>query len=50
MDHAKPTKVQVRQFMHDRQVLRRPLPDIKELRRQIGWDLAEMARKQQTGR
>jgi len=37
-----PTKEQVREYMQRRQAEHRPLPDLKEIRRQLGWDLAQL--------
>ena len=41
-----PSKEQVRAYMEQRQVVRKPPPDLREIRRQLGWDLDEMRRKQ----
>jgi hypothetical protein len=40
-----PTKEQVREFMKHRQEEHNPPPDIKEIRRQLGWDLLEAQRR-----
>ena len=45
-----PTKQQVREYMEGRQREHKPLPDQKEIRRQLGWDLIEMERAEQAGR
>lgn len=42
----KPTKEQVREYMERRIESPKPPPSIKEIRRQLGWELAEMARNQ----
>jgi hypothetical protein len=34
-----PTKQQVREWMAQRHTDHQPLPDIKQIRRQLGWDL-----------
>ena len=47
---ARPTKEQVREYMERRQVAHKPPPSRDEIRRQLGWDLVEMARKDQPGR
>lgn len=38
-----PTKEQIRQFMAQRQAERKPPPSMKEIRRQLGWDLVDKA-------
>ncbi|MDB5840179.1 MAG: hypothetical protein JWQ23_2131 [Herminiimonas sp.] len=43
----KPSKEQVRDYMLRRQGEHRPPPDQVEIRRQLGWDLIEMARREQ---
>lgn len=35
-----PTKEEVRKYMQQRQSEHRPPPDIKQIRRQLGWDLS----------
>lgn len=40
-----PTKQQVRQYMQHRVAEHKPPPPPDEIRRQIGWELAEAARK-----
>ena len=42
-----PTKEQVRQYLALRQNEHRPPPSIAEIRRQLGWALAEMKRTSQ---
>ncbi len=37
-----PTKEQVREYMQQRQTERRPPPDIKQIRRQLGWELSAL--------
>ncbi|EGF32369.1 hypothetical protein IMCC9480_2548 [Oxalobacteraceae bacterium IMCC9480] len=44
-DSKQPTKEQVREYMGRRQRARKPPPDPREVRRQLGWDLAEIQRK-----
>jgi hypothetical protein len=44
-DSKQPTKEQVRDYMVRRQQARKPPPDPREVRRQLGWDLTEMQRK-----
>jgi hypothetical protein len=41
---TQPTKEQVRQYMERRQAAQSPPPLIKEIRRQLGWGLVDMAR------
>lgn len=43
----RPTKEQVRQYLALRQQQHSPPPSIKEIRRQLGWDLAETTRASQ---
>lgn len=45
----KPSKESVRKYMEKRQSSHKPLPDMKQIRREIGWDLAEEARKARNG-
>jgi hypothetical protein len=40
-----PSKEQVREFMKHRQEEHSPPPDIKEIRRQLGWNLLEAQRQ-----
>ena len=40
-----PSKEQVREYLKQRQAEHRPPPDIKEIRRQLGWDMLEMSRQ-----
>jgi len=44
-----PTKEQVREYLKHRQQQHCPPPDIKEIRRQLGWDLIETDRKNRAG-
>lgn len=46
----KSTKEQVRDWMHERAKEPKPLPDAKQLRRELGMDLIELVRKDQAGR
>jgi hypothetical protein len=39
-----PTKETVRHYMQQRKAEHKPLPDLEEIRRQLGWGLAEMVR------
>jgi hypothetical protein len=41
----KPSNLQVRQWMHQRQADRSPPPSLEEIRRQLGWGLAEAERE-----
>lgn len=41
---TRPTKEQIREYMTLRQKQHSPPPSIKEIRRQLGWDLAETPR------
>ena len=43
-----PSKEQLRHYMMSRQAEHRPPPPIKEIRRQLGWDLAEAPRSAYT--
>lgn len=45
MDKTTPNKELVRAWLKREVVQHRPPPDIKEIRRQLGWGLAEMARQ-----
>ncbi len=40
-----PSKEQVRNFLKQRQIGHTPPPDIKEIRRQLGWDLIDAHRQ-----
>jgi len=40
-----PSKEQVRDFLKQRQAGHTPPPDMKEIRRQLGWDLIEAQRQ-----
>lgn len=40
-----PTKQQVRDWLSQRLVQNKPLPDIKQIRRELGWDLLKTAPK-----
>jgi len=42
--YSQPTKKQVREYMEQRQASGKPPPEMKEIRRQLGWDLIEMRR------
>lgn len=44
-----PSKEQVREYLQHRQAEHRPPPDIKEIRRQLGWDLLEAQRQLRPG-
>lgn len=44
-DQSKPSKDQARHWIDQRTKNRRPLPDQKELRRQLGMDLIEAERR-----
>jgi hypothetical protein len=45
MDHPKqPTKETVRQWLHQQIEERRPPPDPKQIRRELGWELAKLER------
>jgi hypothetical protein len=41
---TQPTKEQIRQYMVQRQAAHSPPPSMKEIRRQLGWELTEVAR------
>ena len=47
---AKPTKEQVREYMQRQAAEHRPPPDMKQIRRELGWDLEQQRRKEQPGR
>jgi hypothetical protein len=40
-----PTKQQVREYMERRRVERRAPPDMKQIRRELGWELTEIERR-----
>jgi len=40
-----PTKEQVREYMNQRAAEHKPPPTPEEIRRQMGWDLAQAANK-----
>jgi len=40
----RPTKQQVRSYMEQRIGSRKPLPEMEEIRRQLGWVLSEIGR------
>jgi hypothetical protein len=42
-----PTKEQVRQWIQERSKDRRALPDLKQIRRELGWGLIEAERAEQ---
>lgn len=46
----KPTKEQVRNWQEQRVKDHKPPPDIKQIRRELGWDLVEMERKEKEHR
>jgi hypothetical protein len=50
VETVKPTKEQVREYMERRQAQHQPPPSREEIRRQLGWDLIKMERKEQAGR
>jgi hypothetical protein len=41
-----PTKQEVRDYMHKRQTSREPPPSMKDVRRQLGWELIEQERRE----
>jgi hypothetical protein len=41
---SQPTKHQIRAYLVTRVESRKPLPDMKEIRRNLGWELVEAAR------
>lgn len=47
---AKPSKEQVREYMARRQAQHQPPPSCQEIRRQLGWELAEAEREERTRR
>lgn len=47
---SKPTKTEVRSWMCQRQVERRPPPSLEEIRRQLGWHMVEAAREMNRSR
>lgn len=42
---TQPTKEQVRQYMEARRARQAPLPSIKEIQRQLGWQLVELMKQ-----
>lgn len=48
--NQKPSKEDVRSYMERRRIENRPPPDQDEIRRQLGWDLIAMARREQKRR
>jgi hypothetical protein len=40
-----PTKQQVRDWLSQRLTQHKPLPDIKQIRRELGWDLLRTGRR-----
>jgi hypothetical protein len=47
---TQPSKEQVREYMQRQVAEHRPPPDMREIRRQLGWDLEQMRRTEQPGR
>lgn len=43
-EYTKPSKETVRHWLHEQVKERKPPPSQKEIRRQLGWELMEMAR------
>lgn len=43
-----PTKEQIREYLRHRRQEQTPPPDIKEIRRQLGWDLFDAVRRKRT--
>lgn len=41
-----PSKEQVRQWLQTQIIERRPPPDAKQIRRELGWDLVKLERGQ----
>ena len=41
---SQPTKHEIRAYLKQRIESRKPPPDMKEIRRNLGWQLIEMAR------
>jgi hypothetical protein len=41
MYHTQPTKELVRKWINRRQENPEPLPDIKQIRREVGWTIAD---------
>jgi hypothetical protein len=41
-----PTKEQVREYMQQRQAEHKPPPDMKQIRRQLGWELSALYREE----
>lgn len=40
-----PTKQQVRDWLSQRLLQQKPLPDIKQIRRELGWDMLRTAQR-----
>lgn len=47
---TQPSKEAVRQYMQRQAAAHRPPPDMKQIRRELGWDLIDQQRKEQAGR
>jgi hypothetical protein len=47
---TQPTKEQVREYMQRQAAEHHPPPDMREIRRQLGWDLIAAERSEQPGR
>lgn len=47
---VKPSKEQVREYMERRQAQHQPPPSCQEIRRQLGWELAEAEREERSRR
>jgi hypothetical protein len=47
---SRPTKEQIREYMRKRSESSEAPPDLKEIRRQLGWDLVELARQERKRR
>jgi hypothetical protein len=51
MDHTKqPTKEAVRQWLQTQLEGRRPPPDPKQIRRELGWEMLKMERREEPSR
>ncbi|MFS2003477.1 hypothetical protein ACEN9F_07575 [Duganella sp. CT11-25] len=51
MDHTKqPTKEAVRQWLQTQLEERRPPPDPKQIRRELGWEMLKMERREEPSR
>jgi hypothetical protein len=44
MPHSKTSKEKVREYMERRKTERKPPPDPKQIRRELGWELIEQER------